>query len=80
MTSVLWANLILAVPFAVAIIGIPMWMTWRHPDTAPGLSGARKKRVATGNRELWRTPAPRPWEGAGPARTDDRSPVVAGRR
>ena len=42
MTTPVWINLILAVPFVLAIIGIPLWMTWKHTDTAPDFSPARE--------------------------------------
>ena len=41
MTTAVWINLILALPFVLAIIGIPLWMTWRHTDTAPDHAPAR---------------------------------------
>jgi hypothetical protein len=34
MTSVLWANILLEVPFVLAIIGIPLWLTCKSPDSA----------------------------------------------
>lgn len=40
MTAVVWANVALAIPFLIAFIGIPLWMTFRRPQTAPGHSQA----------------------------------------
>jgi hypothetical protein len=34
MTGVVWANLLLAVPFLIAFIGVPLWMTFRRPQSA----------------------------------------------
>ena len=40
MTAVVWANVALAIPFLLAFIGIPLWMTFRRPHTGPGHSQA----------------------------------------
>ena len=40
MTATTWANLLLAVPFLIAFIGIPLWMTFRRPQTGPDHSRA----------------------------------------
>ena len=42
MTTPVWINLILAVPFVLAIAGIPLWMTWKHTDTAPDFAPTRE--------------------------------------
>ena len=34
MTSILWVNILLEVPFVLAIIGIPLWLTWKRTDSA----------------------------------------------
>jgi len=36
MTAIVWVNLALAVPFLIAFIGVPLWMTFRTPQTGPG--------------------------------------------
>jgi len=41
MTAVVWANILLAVPFLIAFIGVPMWLTFRRPNTAPDHTQAR---------------------------------------
>jgi hypothetical protein len=41
MTAVVWANIALAVPFLLAFIGIPLWMTFRRPQTGSDHSQAR---------------------------------------
>jgi len=41
MTAVVWANVALAIPFLIAFIGIPLWMTFRRPQTGPDHSQAR---------------------------------------
>jgi hypothetical protein len=35
MTTVVWANVLLAIPFLIAFIAVPMWLTFRRPNTAP---------------------------------------------
>ena len=40
MNSTIWLNAVLAVPFLLAIIGIPLWLTWRHTDGRPDFSRA----------------------------------------
>jgi hypothetical protein len=40
MTAVIWANILLAIPFLIAFIGVPLWMTFKHPQTAPDHSQA----------------------------------------
>ena len=41
MTAVVWANVALAIPFLIAFIGIPLWMTFRRPQTGADHSQAR---------------------------------------
>lgn len=41
MTPVIWANIALVIPFLLAFIGIPLWMTFRRPQTGPDHSDAR---------------------------------------
>ena len=41
MTAVVWANVLLAVPFLIAFIAVPMWLTFRRPNTAPDHTQAR---------------------------------------
>jgi hypothetical protein len=40
MTALVWANILLAIPFLIAFIGIPLWMTFRRPDTGADHSRA----------------------------------------
>jgi hypothetical protein len=40
MGAVVWANILLAVPFLVAFIGVPLWMTFKHPQTGPDHTAA----------------------------------------
>jgi hypothetical protein len=35
MTAVVWANILLALPFLAAFIGVPLWLTFKRPETAP---------------------------------------------
>jgi hypothetical protein len=64
MSAVVWANIVLAIPFLVAFIGIPLWLTFKRPPTAPGHAGAHaylrsRPALAAGpaRRHLARTPA-----------------------
>lgn len=41
MTPVIWANIVLAIPFLLAFIGIPLWLTFRRPQTGPDHAAAR---------------------------------------
>jgi len=41
MTAILWMNLSLGVLFVLAIVGIPLWMTIKRPDTAPDFAQAQ---------------------------------------
>jgi len=41
MTAVVWANIVLAVPFLLAFIGIPLWMTFRRSGAGPDHPRAR---------------------------------------
>jgi hypothetical protein len=41
MSSAVWMNLLMALPFIAAFIGIPLWMTLKRPERAPDHSQAR---------------------------------------
>jgi hypothetical protein len=41
MTAVVWANILLAIPFLVTFIAVPLWWTFKRPPTAPDHSEAR---------------------------------------
>ena len=41
MTAVVWANILLAVPFLITFIAVPLWWTFRRPPAAPDHSQAR---------------------------------------
>jgi hypothetical protein len=41
MSAVVWANILLAIPFLVAFIGIPLWFTFKRPQTGPDHTEAR---------------------------------------
>jgi hypothetical protein len=40
MTALVITSILLTIPFLVAFIAIPLWMTFRHPDSAPDHSQA----------------------------------------
>ena len=41
MTAVVWANILLAIPFLVAFIAVPLWWTFKRPPASPDHSEAR---------------------------------------
>lgn len=41
MTALVWADLILAIPFLAGFIGLPLWLTFRRPETGADHSAAR---------------------------------------
>jgi hypothetical protein len=41
MTSLVWLNIPLAVLVILAIVGIPLWMTFRYPERHPDYAEAR---------------------------------------
>ncbi len=41
MSAVVWANILLTLPFLVIFIGIPLWMTFKRPQTGPDHTEAR---------------------------------------
>jgi hypothetical protein len=40
MTTTLWINVLLAIPFIALWAGIPMWLVLRRPDVKPRLAAA----------------------------------------
>jgi hypothetical protein len=41
MTSLVWLNIPLAILVIAAVVGIPMWMTFRHPERHPDYAQAQ---------------------------------------
>jgi hypothetical protein len=41
MSAVVWANILLTLPFLIAFIGLPLWLTFHRPETAPDHTEAR---------------------------------------
>ena len=41
MTAVVWANILLTLPFLAAFIGVPLWLTIQRPESAPDHAEAR---------------------------------------
>jgi hypothetical protein len=35
MSSILWINVLLAVPVIALLAGIPLWLVLKHPDSTP---------------------------------------------
>ena len=42
MTAVVLASILLTIPFLVAFIGIPLWMTFMRPETGADHIGAHR--------------------------------------
>jgi hypothetical protein len=40
MTAIIWANVALVMPFILIWVGVPLWMTLKHPQAAPDFSQA----------------------------------------
>ena len=40
MTTKVWINVLLAIPFNALWAGIPLWLVLKRPDTKPGLAAA----------------------------------------
>jgi hypothetical protein len=49
-SSIVWVNIALTVPFIAAFIGIPLWMTIRRPEAAADHSQARAYLAAKASR------------------------------
>ena len=66
MTAVVWANILLAIPFLVTFIAVPLWWTFKRPQTGADHSEARaylRTRTAFAEaltRRAARTPAQTP--------------------
>jgi hypothetical protein len=41
MSALIWVNVLLGVPFLLVWMGIPLWMTFKRPDTPPDFSAAQ---------------------------------------
>jgi hypothetical protein len=41
MSAVVWANILLALPFLAAFIGVPLWLTFNRPEAAPDHADTR---------------------------------------
>jgi hypothetical protein len=41
MIAVVWANILLAIPFLVTFIAVPLWLTFRRPQTGADHAEAR---------------------------------------
>jgi hypothetical protein len=69
MSMWLWVNLSFGALFVLAIVGIPLWMVLRRPDTGPGAAAAPAARPAhalarEATAHVWRTAR---WQGAAAA-------------
>jgi hypothetical protein len=40
MTPIIWANILLVIPFILVWVGVPLWMTVKHQDAVPDFSEA----------------------------------------
>ena len=41
MTAIVWANILLTLPFLITFIAVPLWWTVKRPPAAPDHSEAR---------------------------------------
>lgn len=41
MTAIVWANIMLTLPFLIAFIAVPLWWTFKRPQTGADHSEAR---------------------------------------
>ena len=41
MTAIVWANILLAIPFLVTFIAVPLWWTVKRPQARPDHTEAR---------------------------------------
>lgn len=57
MTSVVWMNLLLAIPFVLAVAGIPLWMVNRRPEKLHDFTEARAYLRAKAARASVQAPA-----------------------
>lgn len=78
-STIIW-NLVLTVPFLLAFIGIPLWMSVRRVDRAPDHTAARRYLAAKGTPVLSTALAPRATQRAESRDAgSERQPVLAGR-
>lgn len=45
-SAIIW-NIVLAIPFLLAFIAVPLWMSARRPDRAPDHAAARQYLAAS---------------------------------
>ncbi len=50
MTTMLWINVLLAIPFIALWAGIPLWLVLRRPDAKPRLAAAPAVRTLPAER------------------------------
>jgi hypothetical protein len=50
MTTMLWINVLLAIPFIALWAGIPMWLVLRRPDSKPRLAAKPAVRMVSAAR------------------------------
>lgn len=95
MTSALVWNSLLILPFLVAFIGIPLWMTWKHLDRPADHSASHQYLAAKAEYLTAKYGHPKPAHAAQPRAltvedvlrplapadiAEDREPALAGRR
>jgi hypothetical protein len=86
-TAVVWASVLLAIPFLIAFSGVPLWMTFKRPQAGPDHSQAhaylRSKAAFAEAGAVTRTPvtsgAGSPRQPADRIRADRSSATAAGR-
>lgn len=82
MTPLVWVNFPLAVLAFLAIVGIPLWMTFRRRETAPDYTEARAHFRAKADSPYAGTAADRPARTGRPAARQPAGsrPMAPGRR
>ena len=64
MTPIMWANILLVMPFILIWVGVPLRMTFKHQDAAPDFSEAHSY-LAAKQRQPGMCGAGRPQDSAG---------------
>ena len=77
-SAIIW-NLALTVPFLLAFIGIPLWMTIRHLDRAHDHTAARRYLAVNGTPIITARTAGARMEAGWGATASAQEPVLAGR-
>ena len=64
MSAIVWVNILLTLPFLIAFIGLPLWLTFHRPETAPDHAEARAYLTTRSAFASAHQPAPNPAQRA----------------